>query len=62
MARKWYHKHMNKGVVMIGATVGSTLGGAIPMLWHDSFFSPWSVLLSGVGGLAGIYGIYKLYN
>lgn len=49
-------------MIYIGLTIGSTLGGMIPMLWGDSAFSIASVLLSGVGGILGIIAGYKLTN
>jgi dipeptide/tripeptide permease len=51
---------MNKSLIWIGAFVGSTVGSFIPMLWHDSVFSLWSIVLSGVGGILGIIAAYKI--
>ena len=53
---------MNKSAVWVGAGVGGIIGGYIPGLWGAGVFSPWSVVLSTVGGIAGIYAVYKLYN
>ncbi|XOU94610.1 MAG: hypothetical protein ACNFW9_00935 [Candidatus Kerfeldbacteria bacterium] len=36
------------------------IGSYIPLLWGDSLFSVWSVILSGVGGFVGIYVGFKL--
>lgn len=53
---------MNKGAIWVGISVGGIIGGYIPSLWGAGFLSPWSILLSTIGGLAGIWIIYKLYN
>lgn len=50
----------DKKLIWIGATVGSTLGGLLPGLWHASIFSMWGLLLSTVGGLLGIWVGWKL--
>jgi hypothetical protein len=42
--------------------IGSAAGGYIPVLWGDSFFSMWSVILTALGGIAGIYVGFKLSN
>jgi hypothetical protein len=47
--------HELKTLIWIGAFVGSTLGGMVPKLWHASFFSLSSILLSTVGGIVGIW-------
>ena len=51
---------MDKKAIWFGITVGSTLGGFVPMLWHAGMFSMWAILTSTVGGLAGIWAVYKL--
>ena len=48
-----------KVFIWVGLFVGSTIGGFIPSLWGDSFFSLSSVMLSAVGGIAGIYAGFK---
>jgi hypothetical protein len=50
----------SKFLIMIGLTVGSTLGSSVPMLWGGDWLSMWSVLLGGIGGLVGIWAGYKL--
>lgn len=46
---------MDKRVVMFGAMVGMTAGGALPMLWGDSnFLGVASLLLGMLGGFTGI--------
>jgi hypothetical protein len=52
----------SKSLIWIFLFIGSTIGGAIPMLWGDSFFSVWSVILTAVGGIVGIYIGFKLGN
>jgi hypothetical protein len=49
-----------KSLIWIGLFAGSTIGSSIPMLWGDSFFSMWSVILSAVGALIGIWAGVKL--
>jgi len=57
-----YHSTVvsSKRLIWIGAFVGSTLGGFLPMLWHASLFSLSSVLLSTVGGVLGIWAGWKV--
>ncbi|MBU0964068.1 hypothetical protein KKC06_03455 [Patescibacteria group bacterium] len=50
----------SKFVIYIFIFIGGTIGGYIPLLWHDSFFSFWSVILSTVGGLVGVFVGYKI--
>jgi hypothetical protein len=52
----------SKSLIWIFLGIGSTIGGFIPTLWGDSFFSVWSVILTAVGGILGIYIGYKLSN
>ena len=47
-------------MVWIGAFVGSTLGGMLPWLWHDSMFSLWGILLSTLGGVAGTWAGWSI--
>ncbi len=52
---------MSRGVlVMIGMTVGSVIGGYIPVLFGASFLSFSSIIGNGIGGLAGIWLTLKL--
>jgi hypothetical protein len=52
----------SKSLIWIFLFVGSTVGGFVPMLWGDSFFGLWSVVLTAVGGIIGIYIGFKLGN
>jgi hypothetical protein len=51
-----------KTLVFIGMTIGSIIGGYIPMLWGAGLFSYSSVLFSGLGGILGVLIAYKLSN
>lgn len=51
---------MSKKAVYLGMTIGSTIGGFIPALWHASLFSMTSIALSAVGGIAGIWVAHRL--
>ena len=51
---------MTKKAVWLGMIIGSTLGGCVPMLWHASVFSMWSIVLSTVGGIAGIWVAWRM--
>jgi len=50
----------SKKVIIIGLTVGSVLGGYIPVLWGGSELSAVSVILAAVGGSLGIWLAFKL--
>jgi ABC-type antimicrobial peptide transport system permease subunit len=51
---------MRKTLVFIGLTVGSTVGGYVPSLWHASYFSFSGILFSVIGGIAGIIAAFKI--
>lgn len=51
---------MGKKAIYVGMTVGSTIGGCAPALWHASMFSMSAIVLSVVGGIAGIWVAYRL--
>ena len=48
-----------KTLVWIGLTIGSLVGGYVPVLWGDDLLSFSGVILSGVGGLVGIWLGYR---
>lgn len=45
---------------MIGAILGTTIGGAIPGLWGVSWLSFTATVFSGIGGILGIWAGYKI--
>lgn len=49
-----------KAYVWGGLFLGSTIGGALPLLWGGSEFSFSSVILSALGGALGVWGGYQL--
>ncbi len=49
-----------KATIYLGLLIGSSIGGATPLLWGASMFSMSAVLLSGLGGIVGIVIGYKL--
>jgi hypothetical protein len=49
-----------KPLIWFGMIVGSTVGGAIPLLWGASFISFSSIILTAVGGIIGIYLGFRL--
>jgi len=50
----------NKRMIWIGATIGSTLGGLVPNLWHAGMFSMSGIVFSTVGGVLGIWAAYQI--
>jgi hypothetical protein len=50
----------SKKLCYIGAFVGSSIGGYVPVLWGGSMLSLSGVLLSMVGGIAGIWVGYRI--
>jgi hypothetical protein len=49
-----------KSLVMLGLLIGSVIGGYVPVLFDQSFFSTWSIIGNTLGGLLGIFIAYKL--
>ena len=52
----------SKSLIWIFMAIGSTVGGAVPTLWGDSFLSMWSIFFTAVGGIIGIWVGFKLSN
>ncbi len=52
----------SKAIVMLGASIGSTVGGLVPALWGAGAFSGWGVVLAFVGGFVGIWAGWKVAN
>jgi hypothetical protein len=50
---------MTKTFIWIGLFVGSSIGGALPMLWGDDMLSPAGLGLSVAGAVAGIFAGYR---
>jgi hypothetical protein len=50
----------SKRTIYFGMFLGGTIGGYLPVLWGDSYFSFWSLLLNAVGAIIGIYIAFKL--
>ena len=48
-----------KFFIFVGMTVGSIIGGYIPVLWGAGIFSYSSVLFSGIGAIIGVWIGYK---
>lgn len=51
-----------KTAVMIGMTVGSIIGGYIPVLFGASMLSMISIFTTAIGGFLGIWIGWKLSN
>lgn len=51
---------MRTTLVMIGLTVGSIIGGFVPMLWGAGFLSYSSLVANAVGGILGVIVTVKL--
>lgn len=50
----------SKRITFIFMTIGATLGGYVPLLWGESYFSFSSILLSALGAIAGIWVAFRL--
>ena len=50
----------SKRMIYLGMLLGGTIGGYLPTLWGDSYFSFWSLILNAVGAIIGIYIAFKL--
>lgn len=49
-----------KTLIFIGMTVGSIIGGYVPVLLGADLFSFTSIIGNGIGGLLGIWVGYKI--
>lgn len=49
-----------KKLCWIGAIVGSTVGGYLPVIWGGSALSFSGLVLSMAGGIAGIWAGYRI--
>lgn len=49
----------SKTLVLIGMTIGSIIGGYVPVLLGADLFSFTSLIGNGIGGLLGIWAGYK---
>ncbi len=53
--------HMeSKKLIWFGMTVGTVIGGYLPLLWDGSTFSFSSIFLAMIGGIVGIIVGFKL--
>jgi hypothetical protein len=50
-----------KVLYFLGTTIGGTIGGIIPDLWHAGMFSGWGILLSTIGALVGVWAVYRVF-
>ncbi len=48
-----------KALIWIGLTIGSAVGGYLPVLWGVDLISFSSVILSAIGGIVGIWLGYR---
>lgn len=49
-----------KFIILFGMTIGSFIGGYIPVLFGVDLFSFTAVICNAIGGLIGIWITYKL--
>lgn len=50
----------SRSLIWLGLFLGSAIGGYIPTLWGDNFFSLSSVVLSGICAVIGVWIGFKL--
>lgn len=50
----------SKRIIWLGMTIGTFIGGYLPVMWGGSTFSITSILLGAVGGVLGIIAGYKV--
>lgn len=49
-----------KSLILLGMTIGSIVGGYIPMIWGADLLSFTSLIGNAIGGLIGIWISFKL--
>jgi uncharacterized membrane protein YeaQ/YmgE (transglycosylase-associated protein family) len=49
-----------KRLIWVGAAVGGTIGGYVPLLWGGSAFSFSSILFSAIGSIIGIWVMFRI--
>jgi uncharacterized membrane protein YeaQ/YmgE (transglycosylase-associated protein family) len=47
---------------MMGVTVGSIIGGYVPVLWGGSLLSFSSVIFGTIGAIVGLFVAYRLMD
>ena len=50
----------SKKLTYLFMSLGGALGGYVPSLWGDNYFSFSSVLFGAIGSMVGIYIAFKL--
>ncbi len=50
----------SKTLIYIGMTIGSYIGGSLPLFWGASSFSFESIIFGAMGGILGIWLGYKM--
>lgn len=53
---------MSRKTIWLGAGIGGTVGGLIPLIWGADMLSASSIFLSTLGGLVGIWLAVKISN
>jgi hypothetical protein len=51
---------VNRLIIGIGAFLGSTIGGYVPVIWGGSVFSFISILFGVAGGIVGVIIGYRI--
>ncbi len=56
----WYTILMERSHIWIFITVGSLVGGYVPLFWGSGMFSFSSVMCSAIGAFIGIWVHYRM--